>query len=286
MNFDAESPYESIRVQRYDICQHKAALEPPEPLPGTSPPDGSMPVLKSLTRGLQALDILATAGGPVRLTDMASSLGVEKSNASHIMKTLVAMGYAEQDTSRRYRTTWKHRSGDSRQRVLDDIIACRDSWRPTLEAIVDKTGECAHFAVLVRSGVWYVDKVDSRLPLKVDHPIGSLAPLHCTALGKAFLAFSDTRPVEPLTAYTPSTITTLEGLRRELQRTVERGYAIDDEEFAPGIRCVAGPVLNNRNQMIAAIGVSGPTVRIDDARLLELGDIILASSRGGATHAP
>ena len=244
-----------------------------------------MQVLKSLTRGLQALDILETASGSVRLTDMASSLGVEKSNASHILKTLVAMGYAEQDASRRYRTTWKHQSADSRQRVLEEIIACRDSWRPSLESIVDQTGECAHFAVLVRSRVWYVDKVDSWLPLKVDHPIGSLAPLHCTALGKAFLAFSNARPEDPLTAYTPSTITTRDGLRRELQRTVERGYAIDDEEFATGIRCVAGPVVNGRNQMIAAIGVSGPTVRIDDARLADLGGIILAASRGATAHA-
>ena len=245
-----------------------------------------MQVLKSLTRGLQALDILETASGSVRLTDMASSLGVEKSNASHILKTLVAMGYAEQDASRRYRTTWKHQSADSRQRVLEEIIACRDSWRPSLEAIVDQTGECAHFAVLVRSRVWYVDKVDSWLPLKVDHPIGSLAPLHCTALGKAFLAFSDAQPEDPLAEYTPSTITTRDELRRELQRTVERGYAIDDEEFAPGIRCVAGPVLNGRNQVIAAIGVSGPTVRIDDTRLADLGGIILAASRGAAAHAP
>ncbi|MDE2913509.1 MAG: IclR family transcriptional regulator [Paracoccaceae bacterium] len=239
-----------------------------------------MRVLKSLTRGLRALDILETAGGPVRLTDLASSLGVEKSNASHILKTLVAMGYAEQDSSRRYQLAWKQRLADDRQDALDDVISCRDSWRPILEALVDRTGECAHFAVRVRSQVWYIDKVDSLLPLKVDHPIGSLAPLHCTALGKAFLAFSDAQPEDPLTYYTQATITSLDGLQRELQQTRERGYAIDDEEYASGIRCVAAPVFDRRNEMIAAIGISGPTVRIDDARLLELGGIILAQSRG------
>ncbi len=245
-----------------------------------------MPVLKSLRRGLQALEIIATANGPVRLTDMASSLGVEKSNASNILKTLVAMDYVSQDSSRRYRATGKHQLGDTRQRVLDDIIACRDSWRPTLEAIVEETGECAHFALLARSRVWYADKVDSQLPLKVDHPIGSLAPLHCTALGKAFLAFADARPEEPLRAYTRSTITSREALRRELERTVERGYAVDDEEFAPGIRCVAAPVRDEQYRMVAAIGISGPTVRIDEARLLELGNVIRLLSSDNPSPAP
>ncbi len=243
-------------------------------------------VLKSLMRGLRALDILETADGAVRLTDIASMLGVRKSNASHILKTLVAMGYCEQDSSRRYRSTRKHRPGINRQHVLDDVIECRNSWRPVLETLVETTGECAHLAVHVGSRVWYIDKVDSLLPLKVDHPIGSLAPLHCTALGKAFLAFSAARPEEPLTAYTQATITSPDKLRCELRKTRERGYAIDDEEYAPGIRCVAGPVLDRTREMIAAIGVSGPTVRIGDARLREFGGIIAASSRNGRVPQP
>ena len=240
-----------------------------------------MRVLQSLNRGLQALDFLKTQGAPARLTDIAQALGVEKSNASHVVKTLVAAGYATQDDQRRYLLT--DRAGvpsldATRPHTLEDIVACKERWRPALEALVRQTGECAHLAVLVDQRVWYIDKIDSTLPLKVDHPIGSLSPLHCTALGKAFLAFGDARRTGELTGYTPKTITSVEALESEIERTRQRGYAVDDEEFAPGIRCVARPIMDKSDQMIAALGLSGPSVRVDDERLAELGHMVSALS--------
>ncbi|MDP2119731.1 MAG: IclR family transcriptional regulator [Hoeflea sp.] len=235
-----------------------------------------MRLLQSLTRGLDTLDYMGNQGAPVRLTDVAAALGVEKSNAAHVLKTLVASGYAEQDASRRYRLTGKIAAASRAEHSLEDIIACKESWRPALEELVARTSECAHLAVLVKSRVWYIDKIDSTLPLKVDHPIGSLSPLHCTALGKAFLAFGNAEADEAMTGYTKNTITSPARLRAELEITRNRGYAVDDEEFAQGIRCVARPVFDDNAKMIAAIGVSGPTVRVDDARLSELGAIAMA----------
>lgn len=237
-----------------------------------------MRLLQSLTRGLDTLDYMSQQGEPVRLTDVAAALGVEKPNAAHILKTLVAAGYAEQDDSRRYRLTGKIASAASTEHSLEDIVACKEAWRPALKKLVAQTDECAHLAVLVKARVWYIDKIDSTLPLKVDHPIGSLSPLHCTALGKAFLAFGNARPEDGLTQYTRKTITAPAKLREEIEATRRRGYAIDDEEFAPGVRCVARPVFNEDGQMIAAIGVSGPSVRVDDKRLAELGRIVMSVS--------
>ncbi len=237
-----------------------------------------MRLLQSLSRGLTALDYLGERGAPVRLTDVAGALGVEKSNASHILKTLVAAGYAEQDAGRRYLATEKVLASGRKQHSLEEIVACKEAWRTILETLVDATGECSHLAVLVKSRVWYIDKIDSTRPLKVDHPIGSLAPLHCTALGKAFIAFGAAEPVQPLEAFTPKTITSPTKLRDEMRATHARGYAIDDEEFAPGIRCVARPIYDAEGAMIAAVGLSGPTVRIDDARLAELGDFVCSVS--------
>jgi DNA-binding IclR family transcriptional regulator len=237
-----------------------------------------MRLLQSLTRGLDTLDYMRSEDNPVRLTDVAGALGVEKSNAAHVLKTLVAAGYAEQDGSRRYRLTAKAAPAARSEHSLEDIVACKEAWRPALEELVARTHECAHLAVLVESRVWYIDKIDSTLPLKVDHPIGSLSPLHCTALGKAFLAFGDARPQDDLTSYTRTTITAPGRLKAEIAVTRQRGYAIDDEEFAPGIRCVARPVYDSNGTMIAAIGVSGPSVRVDDARLEELGRIVMSVS--------
>lgn len=237
-----------------------------------------MRLLQSLSRGLEALDYIASRSEPARLTDIAEALGVDKSNASHLMKTLVACGYALQDAARRYQPTDKVARPARSEHSLADIIAVKEAWRPALETLVARTGECAHMAVLVRDRVWYIDKVDSPLPLKVDHPIGALSPLHCTALGKAFLAFGDAVQEGQLTPYTPKTLTTRQALDEEISRTRARGYAVDDEEFAQGIRCVARPIYDSDGLMIAAIGVSGPSVRVDDARLLELGGIITSVS--------
>ena len=112
----------------------------------------------------------------------------------------------------------------------------------------------------------------------MDHPIGSLAPLHCTALGKAFLAFGQAEPPSELGGYTSRTLTTKQALAEDLARVRRLGYAVDDEEFANGIRCVARPIYDESGFMIAAVGLSGPSVRVNPARLAELGRIVLSLS--------
>ena len=235
-----------------------------------------MRILKSLNRGLQVLDYMDAQDKAVRLTDVAMALGVDRSNASHLLRTLVVAGYARQDSKRRYMRTRRSQPPSGSEHSLEEIVACKEAWRPALESVAAATGECAHLAVRVESRVWYIDKVDSTSPLKVDHPVGHLAPLHCTALGKAFLAFGDAEAARPLTSYTSATKTTMESLLREIERTRQRGYAVDNEEFAVGIRCAGAPIKDSDDRMIAALSVSGPTVRIGHFRLQEIGQIILA----------
>ena len=244
-----------------------------------------MRILKSLNRGLQVLDYMDAQDRPVRLTDVAVALGVDKSNASHLLRTLVVAGYARQDSKRRYLRTGRSQPPAGSEHSLEEIVACKEAWRPALESVATATGECAHLAVRVESRVWYIDKVDSTSPLKVDHPVGHLAPLHCTALGKAFLAFGDAEVVKPLESYTPATKTTMDSLLREIERTRRRGFAVDNEEFAVGIRCAGAPVWDSEDRMIAALSVSGPTVRVDDVRLEEIGRIILAHTSIGQGEA-
>ena len=238
-----------------------------------------MRLLKSLARGLDTIDYLVDQDGPVRLTDVAAHLDVDKSNASHVLRTLVATGYAEQVEGRKYRAS--HKVQVSSSPSLEEIVAHRGKLHAVLEGLVQTTGECAHMAVLVGTKVWYVDKIDSPLQLKVDHPIGSLAPLHCTALGKTFLAFGGATDPGPLESYTPKSITRKAALAAEIEFIRRRGFATDDEEFTQGIRCAAAPIYAAGGKMIAAIGVSGPTARIDSSRLAELGALVLerAASR-------
>jgi len=92
-------------------------------------------------------------------------------------------------------------------------------------------------------------------------------PLHCTALGKALLAFGDVEIPRTLERFTPKTIKSKRALQEHLEKIRQIGYAVDDEEFDPGVRCIAVPVFDFRGKAIGAIGISGPSTRITPNRL-------------------
>lgn len=232
-----------------------------------------MRVVQSLQRGLAVLDFLAESREPVRTSDVAARFDIDKANASRLLNTLQEAGYAERVDGRRYVLGARFNS-DHSGRQLEGLIALRERTRSLLEDLVEASGECAHMAVLVADKVWYIDKISSPHALRVDHPVGALAPLHCTALGKAFLAFLPNVEHGELARYTAGTIVAADALDADLARARQRGYATDDEEFSPGVRCVAAPIRDPRGRMVAAVGLSGPTARIDLARLGDLGRLV------------
>lgn len=231
-----------------------------------------MRVVQTLQRGLAVLDHLATAGGPVRTSDIAAHFDIDKANASRLLQTLYEAGYVERSEDRRYVLGEKMLGDGGRQ--LESVIALRERVHPLLETLVEASGECAHLAVLVADKVWYVDKISSPHALRVDHPVGALSPLHCTALGKAFLAFTSKSLVGGLARFTARTIVDPAVLARELASARKRGYTADNEEFSPGIRCVAAPIRDQQGKMVAAVGLSGPTARVDLDRLADLGSLV------------
>ncbi len=102
-----------------------------------------------------------------------------------------------------------------------------------------------------------------------------LNPLHCTALGKALLAFGDLQPQDDLQAFTVNTLTDPAKLRENLEQIRAQGYSVDDEEFDPGVRCIAVPVWDFRGKVVASMGISGPATRVTSARLTALAAIVL-----------
>jgi DNA-binding IclR family transcriptional regulator len=232
-----------------------------------------MRVVQSLQRGLAVLDFLAESGGPVRTSDVAARFDIDKANASRLLATLQAAGYAERSEDRRYLLGPKL-NGEHGSRQLEGLIALRERARSLLEGLVEVSGECAHMAVLVADKVWYIDKISSPHPLRVDHPVGALAPLHCTALGKAYLAFGTRVSPGDFARYTARTIIDRAALETDLAEARRLGYARDDEEFSPGVRCVAAAIRAGNGRMVAAVGLSGPTARLDLDRLADLGRLV------------
>lgn len=246
---------------------HTAVATPDAESSGASLQDGHV---KSLAKGLRALDLIIERAD-VGTNEVAQSLGIDKGAASRVMQTLVAAGYAVQNAKRRWQCGPKLRS----RTATPAGPSVRERARPLLERLHAATGETAHLAIRADDRVLYLDKVETDLPLRVDRPVGTLSPLHCTALGKIFLAFGEAPVPRTLAGYTNRTAMDLDALRSALARIVEDGYAVDDEEFAVGIRCVAAPLRDGSGRVVAAIGISGPTARITPGHLTSYGRLAM-----------
>lgn len=232
-----------------------------------------MAEIRSLARGLQILQFLADSPADVSVTELAALLRVDKASASRLVATLAFYGYVEKD-----RSTRRCRLGPRlimlgrrhlNQLPLHEIAA------PYLQTLMERTGECAHLGVPAQGRVLYIGQAESPATLRANVPIGQTAPLHCTALGKALLAFGLLDMPADLERFTPRTITEPERLARHLARVHRQGYAVDDEEFDPGVRCLAAPIFDYRSQVAGAIGISGPTTRMTDRLLPRLARIVM-----------
>jgi len=235
--------------------------------------------IQSLARGLKIMELMAVSEEGVGITELAEELGVDKSSASRLVHTLVSYGYAEQVPGTR-----RFRLGPQVVRLSRSLLTrmpLREEAKPFLRQLVDRTGECAHLAILAQGQALYIDQVESPATLRVTTGVGTLAPLHCTALGKCLLAFTDDVPLpSELPAFTPRTITDPETLRLHLEQTRRQGYAVDDEEYDYGVRCVAAPVYDFRGKVIGAIGISGPAGRMSLDHLPEYARIVMEASKG------
>jgi len=219
-----------------------------------------MSEVKTLARGLMVLEKLAEAPDGLSITELAKTFEVDKGGMSRVLQTLSKYGFAEKDE-----LTRKYLLGAEvvrLSRTLLNRMELRITAKPYLQELVDQSGECAHLAILAKGEALYIDQAESSSALRVNTDVGILAPLHCTALGKIFLAFTDFPIPEILQSYTIRTITDPSTLRHHVDQIKNQGYAMDDEEYNPGVRCIAVPVFDYRNRCIAAIGISGPTSRL------------------------
>jgi IclR family KDG regulon transcriptional repressor len=246
-----------------------------------------MAEIQSLARGLKILDLLGQSSDDVSITELAETLNIDKGSASRLVSTLVRYGYAEKDeVTRRF-----HLGPQvvSLSRSVLTRLPLRDAAKPYLRQLMERTGECAHLAVAAQGKALYIDQVESPATLRVNAQVGTMNPLHCTALGKVLLAFGELDLPSSMESFTPQTITDIDALRRHLDEIRHIGYAVDDEEFDPGVRCIAVPVFDFRGKAVGSIGISGPSSRISAEQLPDLARIVmeignLLSERMTFTH--
>jgi DNA-binding IclR family transcriptional regulator len=237
----------------------------------------NMNEIQSLARGLIILQLLADSSGGITITDLAENLGVDKGTASRLVSTLGGFGYVERDEETRRYFLGSQVIALSRKAL--SRMPLRETAKPFLSELMQKTGECAHLAIHANGKALYIDQVESPATLRVNAQVGTMNPLHCTALGKVLLAYGAASLPATLESFTPKTIVDYGRLAANLEEIRQTGYAVDDEEFDMGVRCIAVPVFDFRGKAIGAIGISGPSLRVSQEKLAELKEIVMTAGK-------
>jgi DNA-binding IclR family transcriptional regulator len=224
------------------------------------------------------LDAFGAADAELTLAQLSARTGLPKPTAHRLVAELVTWGGLER-TARGYRLGMALFVLGQRvpgQRGL------REAALPYLEDLYEATHENVHLTVFDAAGTLFLEKVTGRRSMPTVARVGGTLPAHCTASGKVFLAHGPPsylrRAVAAgLTRMTPRTITLPGLLRKELDRTLERGYGVNREETETGVVAVAAPVCDGTRKVIAAVSVAGRADRLDLTRIAPAVQVAAAS---------
>lgn len=229
----------------------------------------------SLKAGLAILNCFTAERPVLGIAALAEELDMSRSTTHRYASTLVALGYLEQDQSRRYRLA--PRVADFGMAVLGSM-SLRKQARGALRELRGQTGHTVSLAVLDRDEARCVERLRGwhrgQHAVDLDVGLGAKTPLYCTAVGKVLLAGSPPAERERLIQEIqlkrrgPNTITSKRALRAELEQVQADGFAVSDEELAPGARGIAVPVVGVDGEVIAAIGVPAPAEACSRAELI------------------
>lgn len=234
---------------------------------------------QALSRGLALLEALAATEGGATLTGIVERLSLPAPTAHRLLATLEQAGYVQQGPGGEWLVGVRaFRVGSA---FLDHRNLVVGAY-PHLKRLMQQSGETTNLAVVDDGEAVFVEQVQCSELMRMSTKLGARAPLHASGVGKAMLAAMPGRAVDAalarrgLARHTARTVTSREGLALELDAIRERGYAIDDEEHADGLRCVAAPIWDENGEPWAAISLAGPTSRITPERIDALGRLVRA----------
>ncbi|GAB7053651.1 IclR family transcriptional regulator [Paenibacillus naphthalenovorans] len=227
-----------------------------------------MPIIQSVERALRILDLFDEYHKELKITEISSRMDLHKSTVHSLLKTLQEYHYIEQNPDNgKYRLGMKLLERSSR---LVQSLDIRQAANPFLQKLSKTTGQTAHLVILDGKEGVYIDKVEGDKAVIRYSRIGRRIPLHCSAVGKALIAFKSPEQIRSILKgyeyqkHTEKTIRTEEAFLQELERVRKRGYATDDQENEPGVFCIAAAVRDHSGEVIAAISVSMLKARVTD----------------------
>lgn len=227
-----------------------------------------MPIIQSVERALRILDLFDEYHRELKITEISSRMDLHKSTVHSLLKTLQEHHYIEQNQDNgKYRLGMKLLERSSRLVQSLDIRQVANNY---LQALSKRTGQTAHLVVLDGKEGVYIDKVEGDKAVIRYSRIGRRIPLHCSAVGKALLAYKSSEQLSSILKgyeyqkHTEKTIRSEESFLLELERVKKRGYATDDQENEPGVFCIAAAVRDHSGEVIAAVSISMLQARVTD----------------------
>ena len=235
-------------------------------------------------RMLKIIELMASAGRPLSLAEISSSIGLPKSSVHRLCGTLMDNGYAIRSSDERRLTP-----SPKLTEIASKLVA-KSYQHIALHQIMKQlsldVGETVNLVVPEKQGMTYLERVETNWPLRIQLPIGTHVPFHCTASGKVFLASipqNHRRTMAEslqLDQFTSRTIGKQPVLMDELEKIERQGFALDQGEFIDGMVAIAVPVQNGEGHYIASLALHGPSQRLSiDALVSQKGALLEAAEK-------
>ena len=230
--------------------------------------------VRTLDRALHILGVFTLEQPELTLSEISMRTDLSPSTALRLLSILTQYGYIERSPD-----TDRFRIGVGmfeRGSIYIQSTTLEAEATPVLETLARMTNHTASLAVLDRTEIVHIAVIQPERAIRYFAPVGQREAAHCTGLGKVLLAGLSDQAVEDVVAQrglsrrTDRTITTFTALQAHLAQVKKQGYAIDNEESMVGLRCVAAPVFDDRNRLVAAVSSSGQSAEFNDSSLPHL----------------
>ena len=235
-----------------------------------------------LDRTIAVLQAIADAETDLAAVEIARQLRLHKSTVHRLLVVLEHYRLIKKSPEGTYRLGTRliefGESAIARLRLSEHA-------QPFLRDLANQTGEGAHVTILSGAEMLSIAHVEGRWSLQSLARTGQRTQIHCTAAGKAVLAYLSSEACDEVIAKlqfvrnTPRTIVKPSAYKMELMRVREAGYAVDDEEFEEGLRCVGAPVFDHRGHVVASISMAAPVFRLRKDRLPQVARLVLAAAQ-------
>ncbi len=254
---------------QYTTMSHKGAGVMPKH-PSTNSQKATN-TIQSIDRALNVLECFTNGRQELGVTEISKLLGLHKSTVYGILTTLECRRYLEQNPE-----TGKYKLGlklFELGNLVQDGMDLKVIAGPFLQRLVEEHGETVHLVIMDQGEAVYIDKRESPQSMRMVSQVGKRLPCHCTGVGKMLLAFLPEEALDAfirekgLVRFTNNTITDPDTLKEHLRQVRQRGYAIDNQEITDGLTCVAAPIRNHTGNVIAAMSVAGPSIRIGPEKI-------------------